>query len=70
MERVSGWVVGFVRFWYEFIVGDDWTLAAAVVVGLLVTSLLRARNVGAWWLVPIVVIAMVGVSLRRASRTR
>jgi hypothetical protein len=60
--------VGFFRFWYEFIVGDDWMLAAAVIIGLLVTSLLAAHNVTAWWLIPILVIAMVGVSLRRASR--
>jgi len=30
----------FGRFWYEFIVGDDWKIAAAVVVALGLTFLL------------------------------
>ena len=28
------YVRGFLRFWYDFIVGDDWKIAAAVVVAL------------------------------------
>jgi hypothetical protein len=27
---------GFGQFWYDFIVGDDWKIAAAVVVALLI----------------------------------
>ena len=30
----------FGRFWYEFIIGDDWKIAAAVVVALGLTFLL------------------------------
>ena len=45
-------IVGFGRFWYDFIIGDDWTIAAAVVVALLVTNLLVRAHVTAWWLVP------------------
>jgi hypothetical protein len=62
--------VGFGRFWYRFIVGDDWTVAAAVTFGLLLTALLNATAVAAWWLVPVVVVVMVAVSLRRASPRR
>ena len=68
--RPVAWVVGFARFWYHFIVGDDWTLALAVAVGLAVTALLKARDVIVWWLVPAVVVVMVAVSLKRASRAR
>ena len=68
MSRVVGWVVGFFRFWYHFIVGDDWTVAVAVAVALAVTAALVAAGVNAWWLMPVVVIAMLGISLRRASR--
>ena len=32
--RVLFWLVGFGRFWYHFIIGDDWTVAAALAVGL------------------------------------
>jgi hypothetical protein len=70
MKLIWSSVVAFGRFWYRFIVGDDWTVAAAVVFGLLLTALLNATAVAAWWLVPIVVVVMVAVSLRRASPRR
>ena len=59
MHRIVSWPVAFVRFWYHFIIGDDWAVAAAVIVALLVTALLNARGVVAWWLVPLVVIVLV-----------
>ena len=62
------WLVAFVKFWYGFIIGDDWTMAAAVAVGLAVTALLHAKGVGIWWLVPLIVIVVVGLDLERASR--
>lgn len=62
------WVIGFVKFWYGFIVGDDWTLAVAVAAGLAVTALLHAKGIGIWWLVPLMVIVIVGLDLERASR--
>lgn len=68
MRLIWSWVRAFGRFWYRFIVGDDWTVAAAVGVGLVLTALLNAQGISAWWLVPIIVVAMVGVSLRRASQ--
>ena len=67
MKLIWSWLVGFGRFWYRFIVGDDWTVAVAIAVGLVATALLNANGVAAWWLVPIVVVVMVGASLRRAS---
>ena len=69
MRRVLSWPVAFASFWYHFIVGDDWTVAAAVAAGLVLTALLNAAHVTAWWLVPLIVIIMLGASLRRASRT-
>lgn len=68
MARVLLWVVAFGRFWYRFIVGDDWRLAATVAVGLLITAILNASRLPAWWLVPALVIVAIGISLRRASR--
>jgi len=68
--RIASWVLAFARFWYHFIIGDDWTIAAAVAVGLLLTALLVARHITAWWLIPAIVIAVVGVDLRRAGRRR
>jgi len=58
----------FGRFWYRFIVGDDWVIAATVVVALVALALLLRAGVQAWWLLPVVVIAVLGLSLRRARR--
>ena len=68
MRYLLSWLIGFGRFWYGFIIGDDWTVAAAILAGLIVTAILNSRGVAAWWLVPLIVVVMVGVSLRRASR--
>ena len=62
-------VLGFLRFWYDFIIGDDWTVAAAVVAALIVTGLLTRAHVTSWWLLPIVVILILGASLVRVART-
>jgi hypothetical protein len=59
---------GFGRFWYDFIVGDDWTIAAAVVVGLVITNLLVRGHVTSWWLLPLLVIVFLGASLWRVAR--
>jgi hypothetical protein len=37
MKRLA---VGFLRFWWDFIVGDDWRIAAGVVAVLAVGALL------------------------------
>ena len=58
----------FGRFWYRFIVGDDWTIAATVLVTLVVIALLLRAGLQPWWLLPVVVIVVLGVSLRRARR--
>ena len=38
------YVVAFGRFWWEFIVGEDWRIAAGVVFALGVGALLVART--------------------------
>jgi hypothetical protein len=61
------WLKGFGRFWYGFIVGDDWTVAATVAVALAATWLLHTAGVAAWWLPPAAAVAAVGLSLRRTG---
>jgi predicted branched-subunit amino acid permease len=64
------WAIGFCVFWYKFIVGDDWTIAVAVIVGLSLTAALLAHGISAWWLIPAMVIVVIANDLRRASRAR
>ncbi len=45
--------------------GDDWTVAAAVLVAILVTWWLVSTGIAAWWLLPEVVVASVAESVRR-----
>ena len=52
----------FVRFWWDFVVGDDWVVAAGTVAALAVTAL-----AGVWWLLPPAVVALLYLSLRRAA---
>jgi hypothetical protein len=58
-----GFIAGFGRFWYDFIVGDDWRIAAAVVAALILVKLLLNVHIMAWPLLPLVVVLILGVSL-------
>lgn len=59
-------IAAFGRFWYHFVVGDDWTIALSVALALVVTYGLLRAGVAVWWLVPAVAIAILGISLHRA----
>ena len=58
----------FARFWWDFLVGDDWRVAAGIVLALGLTALLATTTVPAWWLLPLSVAAVLWVSLMRAAR--
>jgi hypothetical protein len=68
MTMILRWLEGFGRFWYGFIIGDDWTVAATVTAALLVTWLLHIAGVAAWWLPPVAAVAALGASLHRTTR--
>lgn len=58
-------------FAFDFIVGDDWWVAAGVAAGLAATYWLsHAVAVGAWWLIPAVLAVLLPASLWRAVRRR
>ncbi|MEZ0069546.1 hypothetical protein ABIA32_005591 [Streptacidiphilus sp. MAP12-20] len=62
-------IKAFGRFWYDFVVGDDWRVAAGVAVALGATALLvHGGGVNAWWVVPAAVVLLLGLSLRRAAK--
>ncbi|WP_377267679.1 hypothetical protein [Peterkaempfera sp. SMS 1(5)a] len=58
----------FARFWYDFIVGDDWRVALGVALALAATWGLTRGGVNAWWLPAIAVVALLGLSLARVVK--
>jgi hypothetical protein len=60
----------FAAFCYDFVVGDDWVVAAGIVAGLAGTYLLSRAGIVAWWLLPAVIAVLLPASLWRAIRHR
>jgi hypothetical protein len=59
-------LAAFGRFWWDFVIGDDWLVAVLVVAGIGATAALATTSVAAWWLLPLVVLGVLWLSLRRA----
>jgi len=55
------YLVGFGRFWYEFIVGDDWRIAAGVTLVLAVGALVVAAGLAGEWLPPTLAVSFAAV---------
>jgi hypothetical protein len=58
----------FAAFWWNFLVGDDWQVAAGIVLAFGLTALLASTSVPAWWLLPVAVATVLWLSLNRAAR--
>jgi hypothetical protein len=55
----------FAHFWWDFIIGDDWRVAAGIALALGVTALLATTSAPAWWVLPLAVAVVLWLSLRR-----
>ena len=64
--RVS-YGVAFARFWWDFVVGDDWRTAVMVVAAIGATALAARGDVSVWWVMPAAVAGVLYLSLRRAT---
>jgi hypothetical protein len=64
------WLESFLRFLWDFVVGDDWRIAAGVVAALGVTALVAGASVSAWWILPLAVALLLTVSVWRVARVR
>jgi len=64
MSRVRA----FGRFWWNFVVGDDWQAALGVVVAIGITAALAAEKIAAWWFLPTAVAVVLAYSLYREAR--
>jgi hypothetical protein len=58
----------FLHFWYDFIIGDDWMMAAGVVLALALSAGLARRDLHAWWVLPVAVVVLLMASLWRETR--
>jgi hypothetical protein len=61
-------IEGFFRFLWDFVVGDDWRIAAGVVVALGITALVADTSLAAWWILPLAIAALLGASVWQAAR--
>jgi hypothetical protein len=62
------WLTGFGRFWWDFVIGDDWLAAALVAIAIGVTAAVAHDGVTAWWLMPVAALLVLWLSLRRAIK--
>jgi hypothetical protein len=53
---------------WEFVVGDDWRIAIGVALALVLTALVASAGVSAWWVMPVAVIGLLALSIKRAVR--
>jgi hypothetical protein len=60
----------FGAFWYDFIVGDDWRVAMAVVVGLATTYVVSWTGAAAWWILPAALVVVLPLMLWSATRRK
>ena len=58
----------FGAFWYDFIIGDDWQIAAGIALGLLLTAVVSSATALAWIVMPVAVAFLLPYGIRRAMR--
>lgn len=64
MNRLSA----LARFIWDFVIGDDWRIAAGVVVAIGATALVAGGTVAAWWVLPLAVAGLLSFSVWTAVR--
>ena len=64
MTRASALLAGV----WDFVVGDDWRTAIGVTLALASTALVAALGISAWWVMPLAVLGLLALSIRRALR--
>jgi hypothetical protein len=58
----------FGRFWYDFVVGDDWTMAIGVIAAIALTWVAARADLPAWLIMPVAVFSLLALSVGRAWR--
>ncbi|MDE3133040.1 MAG: hypothetical protein KGL15_03135 [Acidobacteriota bacterium] len=60
----------FLKFLWDFVIGDDWRIAAAVAATLVLTLVLSNNGAAVWWILPLVVLVVLSVSVWSVARSR
>ena len=61
-------LAAFGRFWWDFVVGDDWRGTVGIACAVAATAGLASAGVSAWWVLPVAAVGVLYASLRRATR--
>jgi hypothetical protein len=67
-SRPTRWASAFGRFWWDFLVGDTPELFVGMLIVLAVAAGLGGAGVAGWVVVPLVVIAVLAVSVALGAR--
>jgi uncharacterized membrane protein len=72
LEKVTGSFIHFLKsfgaFWYDFIIGDDWRIAAGIVISFLLTHAITPSFAIGWYVIPFATLSLVSYSLARVVR--
>lgn len=68
-RRAIAGLVAFGEFWVDFIVGDDWRIAAGIVIAFILTATIKVAAF-TWGIVPLFVALFLSYSLSRVVRSR
>jgi uncharacterized membrane protein len=60
-------VISFAEFWVDFIVGDDWRIAAGIVIAFILTAMIKI-SAFTWSTIPVFVALFLSYSLSRVVR--
>ncbi|MEI6406003.1 MAG: hypothetical protein WCO85_00595 [Actinomycetes bacterium] len=60
-------VVEFGKFWYDFIIGDDWRVAAGIVFTFVATHYIHVHLQQSWTIIPICTALLLMMSVRTAT---
>jgi hypothetical protein len=61
-------VKALIRFLWDFVIGDDWRIALAVLLALAVTLIVSGSSLAVWWLLPLVVVGALSISVWDVAR--
>lgn len=58
----------FLHFLWDFVIGDDWRIAAGVAAALGLTAIVAGTSIPAWWVMPLAVAVLLCLSVWHFAR--